>query len=73
MPLIQAEKASISWRPEKRRWTVTLAIGEEVIKRSPGRLLPHDATDEVLRACAVETAQDEGYRILPDEVSVVRV
>ena len=40
MSLIQAETASIRWRPEKRHWTVTIAIGEEVIKRSPaGRSL----------------------------------
>lgn len=73
MPLIQAEKASICWKPERRRWTVTLAVGEEVIKRSPGRPLPYDATDEALQACAVETAKDEGYRVLPNEVSVVRM
>jgi len=72
MSLIQAETASIRWQPEKRRWTVTVAIGGEVIKRSAGRTPPHDATDDVLRACAVATARDEGYAVLPDEVSVVR-
>jgi hypothetical protein len=72
MSLIQAETASISWKPEKQRWTVTIAIGEEVIKRSPSRPLPHEANDDVLRACAVETAKDEGYTILPNEISVVR-
>ena len=72
MSLIQAETASIRWNPEKRSWTITIAIGEEVIKRSPGRPLPHDATDDKLRACAVQTAQDEGYTVLSDEVSVDR-
>ena len=72
MSLMQAQTASIRWKPEKRRWIVTIAIGEEVIKRSPGRPLPHNASDDVLRACAVQTVQDEGYAVLPDEVSVVR-
>lgn len=72
MSLVQAETASIRWKPEKQRWTVNISIGEEVIKRSPGRPLPHDAADEVLRACAVETAKDEGYAVLPNEVNVVR-
>lgn len=72
MSLIEAGTASIHWKPEKRRWTVTISIGEEVIKRSPCQSLTRDAADDVLRACAVETAQDEGYAVLPNEVSVVR-
>jgi len=72
MSLIQAETASIRWKPETRRWTVTLAVGEEVIKRSPRRRLPHDTADDALRTCVVETAKDEGYTVLPDEVQVVR-
>jgi hypothetical protein len=72
MSLIEAESVSIRWTPEKRHWTIIIAIGEEVIKRSPGRSLPHDATDDVLRECAVETARDEGYKVLPNEVSVLR-
>lgn len=72
MSLIQAETASIRWKPEKRRWTVTIGVGEEVIKRSPVQSLTRDAPDDVLRASAVETALDEGYAVLPDEVSVVR-
>jgi hypothetical protein len=72
MSLIQAETASISWKPEKHRWTVTIAIGEEVIKRSTDRPLPREATDDLLRTCAAETAEDEGYSVLPDEVIVVR-
>lgn len=72
MSLIQAETASIRWKPEKQRWTVNISMGEEVIKRSPSRPPPHDASDDVLRACAVEIAKDEGYAVLPNEVSVVR-
>ena len=72
MLLMKVETASIRWKPEKRRWSVTLAVGEEVIKRSPVRPLPHDATDDALRACVVAIAQDEGYEVLPKDVSVVR-
>jgi len=72
MSLIQAETASIRWKPEKKRWAITIAIGEEVIKRSPSRPLPHNAAEDVLRACAVETAKDEGYAVLPNAVNVVR-
>ena len=72
MSLTHAETASIHFSPEKRRWIVTIAIGEEVIKRSLGRPLPRDASDNDLRACAVEIAKDEGYTVLPNEVSIVR-
>jgi len=73
MSPIQAEMISICWQPEKRRWTVAIAIGQEVIKRSPVQSLTRDAADDVLRACAVETALDEGYAVLPHEVNIVRV
>jgi len=72
MSLIQAEKAALRWDAEKRRWVIRIAVGEEVIKRSPQRSLARDAGDLALRNMAVETAKDEGYVIRPEEVSIER-
>jgi len=72
MSLIQATSASIHWDNKKGRWTVSIAIGAEVIRRAAEQTLPHDATDEALRALAVDTARAEGYELNPSEVGIER-
>jgi len=70
--MIRAENASICWANAKKQWTVTIHVGAEVIKRPPGKRLPHDAGDDALRAAAVETARDDGYEVPSDRVGIER-
>ncbi|PWU01548.1 MAG: hypothetical protein C5B51_22565 [Terriglobia bacterium] len=72
MSLMQASKAAIAWDPKKRHWRVTIAVGAEVIRRSPEKPIPQDAADEVLRTAAAETARAEGYELSPADVSIDR-
>ncbi len=70
--MIRADRASISWTDAKKQWTVTIHVGEEVIKRTPGKRLPRDAADDALRAAALETARDDGYDVPADNVGIGR-
>lgn len=72
MLLMQAQTASVGWDSHKRRWTITLKAGEEVIRRSPDRPLPRDAADEALQTLAVNTAKEEGYEIRREQVTITR-
>jgi hypothetical protein len=71
MSLMQAQNASIGWETQKKRWTVTIRIGGEVIRR-PLASVPHDAGDEALNSMAVNTARDEGYELRPELVRIER-
>jgi hypothetical protein len=46
-------------------------IGEEVIKRALAKT-PRDATEDVLRSRAVETAKDEGYEVDSAQIAIQR-
>jgi hypothetical protein len=70
--MIGAESAYITWSSQKRNWIVSIHLGAEVIKRPPGRPLPHEVTDDVLRAMAVQVAKDDGYQVRPESVDIVR-
>ncbi len=72
MSLMQATRASVAWDNKKRGWTVTIAVGAEVIRRSPEQPLPQNAGDDALRAAAVDTARAEGYEVGPAEVAIQR-
>jgi hypothetical protein len=72
MSLMQASRASVAWDSKKHRWTVMIAAGAEVIRRSPEAPLPHDADDDALRAAAVDTARAEGYELGLAEVGIER-
>jgi hypothetical protein len=72
MSLMQATRASVAWDARKHRWTIMIAAGAEVIRRSPEPPLPHDAADDALRAAAVDTARDEGYELGPADVCIER-
>ncbi len=70
--MIRADNASISWTNAKKQWTITIHVGAEVIKRAPGKRLPHDAADDALRAAALETAREDGYEVPPENVGIAR-
>ncbi len=69
--MLKAEKASVDWDPGKRQWRVRVQIGEEVIKR-PLPKTPQDASEDVLRSRAVETAKDEGYEVDAAQIAIKR-
>ncbi len=56
---MRADRAEVSWDPEKSKWLVRIAVGEEVIRRYCS--LPRNAAENDLRAAAQKTLQDEGY------------
>jgi hypothetical protein len=69
--MIRADNAQLSWDVQKKRWSVRIQTGEEVIKRpSPGT--PQNASDEVLRSVAVQVASDDGYEVNPSQVTIER-
>lgn len=69
--MLKAEKATVNWDPAKKQWHVRVQIGEEVIKRALSKT-PHDASEDVLRSRAVETAKDEGYDVDAAQVAITR-
>ena len=69
--MLKAEKATVNWDPAKKEWHVRVQIGEEVIKR-PLSKTPRDASEDVLRSQAVETALDEGYEVDAAQVVIQR-
>jgi hypothetical protein len=69
--MLKAEKASVNWDAGKKEWHVRVQIGEEVIKRALSKT-PRDASEEVLRSRAVETAKDEGYDVDAAQVAIQR-
>jgi len=72
MTLIQAQAASVAWDQSKKRWTLTIHIGAEVIKRSLEPSPVHEADDDALATLAVDMAKDEGYELRPETVKVAR-
>ena len=69
--MLKAEKATVNWDPAKKQWHVRVQIGEEVIKRALPKT-PQDATEDILRSRAVETAKDEGYDVDAAKVAIQR-
>ena len=69
--MTKADKAQVSWDPQKKKWQIRITIGEEVIKRPAADKSP-DANEEVLRSTAVQTAMDEGYELDPANVTISR-
>ena len=69
--MLKAEKATVNWDPAKKQWHVRVQIGEEVIKRALSKT-PQDASEDVLRSRAVETAKDEGYEVDSAQVAIQR-
>jgi len=71
MTMIKADSAKVTWDADKKRWQVRIQIGEEVVKRTLPKC-DNDATDEVIRPLAVQTAKDDGYEVDPQAVVIVR-
>ena len=69
--MLKAEKATVNWDPAKKQWHVRVQIGEEVIKRALAKT-PQDASEDILRSRAVETAKDEGYEIDAAKIAIQR-
>jgi hypothetical protein len=69
--MLKAGKTTVAWDPAKKEWHVRLQIGEEVIKRALSKT-PHDASEDVLRSQAIETAKDEGYEVDAAHVAIQR-
>jgi hypothetical protein len=67
--MLNADSAQVNWDTQKKRWSVRVKIGEEVIRR-PIPAIPQSAADDVLRSAAVETAKDEGYQVDPAKVAI---
>ena len=69
--MLKAEKATVNWDPAKKQWHVRVQIGEEVIKRALAKT-PQDASEDILRSRAVETAKDEGYEVDAAQIAIQR-
>ena len=69
--MIRAGGAKVSWDTDKKRWSVRIQVGEEVIKR-PATGAPRDAAEDALRLMAVRTASDDGYEVDPAAVTILR-
>jgi len=68
--MLNADGAQVNWDAGKKRWSVRVKVGEEVIRRSIPKL-PQNAGDDVLRSVAVETAKADGYQVDPQRVAIV--
>jgi hypothetical protein len=68
--MLRADSAQVNWDTDKKRWTVRVKVGEEVIRR-PLSKTPQNAGEEVLRSLAVETAKADGYDVDPASVAIV--
>ncbi|HLJ47100.1 MAG TPA: hypothetical protein VKU01_13880 [Bryobacteraceae bacterium] len=69
--MTKADSAKVTWDTDKKHWVVRVQIGEEVVKRALPKC-DNDATDEVIRPLAVQTAKDDGYEVAPESVVIVR-
>lgn len=61
-------QVEVSWDEEKKKWLVRIQVGEEVIRRRPDA--PKQSDEATLRAIAVQTTADEGYKVDPSQVVV---
>jgi hypothetical protein len=67
--MLVADSAHVNWDTQKKRWSVRVKVGEEVIHRQIPKI-PEGAGDEVLRSAAVETAKADGYAVDPAKVDI---
>ena len=67
--MLIADSAHMNWDTDKKRWSVRVKVGEEVIRR-PIPKIPQNAGDEVLRSAAVSAAKDDGYQVDPSKVDI---
>ena len=65
---MKADRASVSWDEQKRKWLLRIVVGEEVIRRYCDH--PHDVDKAKLIAATVQTASDEGYDLVAADVVI---
>jgi hypothetical protein len=65
---MRADRTEVSWDGKKSKWLVRIEVGEEVIRRHCD--LPQNADQQVVRAAAQRTLQDEGYDSDGMEISI---
>lgn len=69
--MTKADGAQVSWDARKKRWSVRIQAGEEVIKR-PCPKASQGMDEQALREMAIQTARDDGYELDPSGVAIVR-
>lgn len=69
--MLKATNATVDCDPKSKGWHVHIHVGAEVIKRPLPKCVD-DVTDDTLRALAVQEAQNEGYELQPDSVTIAR-
>jgi len=67
----KADRARVSWDPQKKRWGVRIRIGEEVIKRLCPKV-SQNVDEQALREMAVQTARDDGYDLASSSIDISR-
>jgi len=71
--MVKADRAEVGWDIQKKKWLIRIRVGEEVVKRTPSGHGPaRDASDDVLRSLAIQTAHDDGYELDPAAVAIAR-
>ena len=67
--MLVADSAHMNWDTQKKRGSVRVKVGEEVIHRQIPEI-PEGAADGVLRSAAVATAKADGYDVDPAKVDI---
>jgi hypothetical protein len=65
---MRADRTEVSWDSGKSKWLVRISVGEEVILRYCD--LPQRASENDLRAAALQTLRDEGYEVDGAEIKI---
>ncbi len=69
--MTKADRAQVGWDSQRKRWTVRIQIGEEVIKRRCPKA-SSSIDEQALRELAIQTAQDDGYELDSTSVEIDR-
>ena len=70
---MKADRAEVVWENQKNHWLVRIQVGEEVIRRPVDRKGPgRDAPEADIRTLALRTAQEDGYELEPENVTIRR-
>jgi hypothetical protein len=69
--MIQASGAEVFWDSQKKNWVVRIRVGEEAVRR-PCKGGKQDAADDTLRSMAVQTANEDGYELSIDAITIKR-
>jgi hypothetical protein len=70
--MMRANHIEAVWDGHKKEWHIRIQAGAEVVKRSPKHGPAGQASDDELRALALQIAADEGFEADPAAVKVVR-